>query len=57
MAKNTAPPRCPKCKKPMRFVLVKTGGRKFRCLECEGEDPLKSLEVAKLPTGSLKPLQ
>jgi hypothetical protein len=41
----------------MRFVLVKTGGRKFRCLECEGEDPLKSLEVAKLPTGSLKPLQ
>jgi hypothetical protein len=41
----------------MRFVLVKTGGRKCRCLDGDGEDPLKSLEVAKLLTGSLKPLK
>ena len=27
------------------------------CLDCDGEDPLKSAEVAKLLTGELKPLQ
>ena len=37
----------------MRFVLVKTGGRRFRCLDCAGEDPLKSPDVANLLTGSL----
>ena len=57
MAKHTPPPRCPKCKKPMRFVLVKTGGRKFQCMDCDGEDPLKSPDVAKLLTGSLRPLE
>jgi hypothetical protein len=57
MAKNTPPPRCPKCKKPMRFVLVKTGGRKFRCMDCDGEDPLKSPDMAKLLTGGLRPLK
>jgi hypothetical protein len=56
MAKNTPPPVCPKCNKPKRFVLVKGGGRKFRCLDCDGEDPLKSPDVAKLLTGSLRPV-
>jgi hypothetical protein len=23
----------------MHFVLVKTGGRRFRCLDCAGSDP------------------
>jgi tRNA(Ile2) C34 agmatinyltransferase TiaS len=55
MAKNTPPPHCPKCGKPMRFVLVKTGGRRFRCLDCDGEDPLKSPDVARLLEGSLRP--
>ena len=55
MAKNTPPPLCLKCSKPMRFTLVKTGGRKFRCLDCDGGDPLKSLEVAKLLSGALGP--
>ena len=47
---------CPKCHKPMTLVLVKTGGRKLTCLDCDGEDPLKSPQVAKLLTGELKPL-
>jgi len=34
-AKNSPPPTCTKCGKPMRFMLVKTGGRKFRCIDCD----------------------
>jgi hypothetical protein len=55
--KNTLPPLCPKCEKPVRFLLRKTGGRKFQCLDCEGDDPFRAPEVAKLLTGELKPLQ
>jgi hypothetical protein len=40
----------------MRFVLVKTGGRKFRCIDCSGEDPLQSPEVAKLLSSELRPV-
>jgi hypothetical protein len=47
---------CPKCHEPMRNTLAKTGGRTLMCLDCEGGDPLKSPEVAKLFTGELKPL-
>jgi tRNA(Ile2) C34 agmatinyltransferase TiaS len=54
MAKNTAPPTCPKCGKPMRFMLVKSGGRKFRCIDCEVPDPLKTPEIKKLLIGELK---
>jgi hypothetical protein len=54
MPKNSPPPACSKCGKPMRFVLVKTGGRKFRCIDCDVEDPLKSPEVTKLLTGELR---
>jgi hypothetical protein len=57
MAKNTPPPLCLKCSKPMRFLLVKKGGRTFRCLDCDGEDPLKSPEVAKLLEGGLRPVE
>jgi predicted RNA-binding Zn-ribbon protein involved in translation (DUF1610 family) len=57
MPKNTPPPICRKCGEPMRFMLVKTGGRKFRCPDCDGEDPLKSPEVAQLLTGELKPFE
>jgi hypothetical protein len=41
----------------MRFLLRKTGGRKFQCLDRAGEDPLRSLEIAKLLTGELRPLE
>jgi hypothetical protein len=56
MPKNTPPPTCPKCSKPMRFLLKKTGGRKFQCIGCDGDDPLRSPEVSKLLTGELRPL-
>jgi hypothetical protein len=39
----------------MRFMLVKTGGRKFRCIDCEVPDPLKLPEVTNLLKGSLRP--
>jgi hypothetical protein len=29
----------------MRFMIVKTGGRKFRCIDCDVPDPLKSSAV------------
>jgi hypothetical protein len=56
MPKNTPPPICPKCKKPLRFLLRKNiGGRKFQWLDCEGDD--RSSDVAKLLTGELRPLE
>jgi hypothetical protein len=47
----------PKCRKPMQFLLCKTGGRTFRCLDCAGDDPMRSSEVAKLLAGELRPLE
>jgi hypothetical protein len=55
MPKNPPPPTCSKCRKPMHFMLVKTGGRKFRCVDCDVPDPLRLPEVAKLLTGELRP--
>jgi hypothetical protein len=52
--KNPKPPQCPKCYKPMHFMLVKTGGRKFRCIDCDVPDPLHLPEVAKLLKGALR---
>jgi hypothetical protein len=58
MPKNPPPPICTKCRRPMQFLLRKNiGGRKFQCLNCEGDDPLRSAEVAKLLTGELRPLK
>lgn len=51
MPKNPPPPICPKCRKPMHFVTVKTGGRKFRCIDCEVPDPLQATKGAKLLLG------
>ena len=39
----------------MQFMLVKTGGRKFRCIDCDGGDPLRLPEVKKLLSGALRP--
>jgi len=55
MLENSAPPTCPKCRKCMLFLLRKDiGGRKFQCLDCEGDDPLKS-NALKWISGELKP--
>jgi len=53
MPKNPPPPICPKCRKPMHFIVVKTGGRKFRCIDCDAPDPLQLPEVAKATQGNL----
>ena len=55
MVKNTPPPACKKCGSPMRFILVKTGGRKFRCIDCDPPDPILNPELNKLLSGALKP--
>lgn len=44
LPKNSPPTTCPKCSKPMRFLVVKTGGRKFRCAKCLGMDPMSMSE-------------
>jgi hypothetical protein len=40
----------------MQFLLRKASGRSFHCLDCSGEDPTKSPDVARLLTGELRPL-
>jgi tRNA(Ile2) C34 agmatinyltransferase TiaS len=57
MPKNAPSPTCPKCRKSMQFLLWKTAGRKFQCLDCSGYDPSLSPEVAKLFAGELQPLR
>jgi hypothetical protein len=50
------PPICPKCHKPMRLALVKgIRGRRFRCIDCEGEDPFNSPDISRLLEGMRPP--
>jgi hypothetical protein len=53
--KNPPSPLCPKCRKTMRFMLAKTGGRQFQCIDCNAGDPLRLPAVAKLLNGELQP--
>jgi hypothetical protein len=40
----------------MRFLLVKaTAGRKYQCIDCDGEDPMRSPDVSKLLQGVRPP--
>jgi hypothetical protein len=34
-------------------MLVKSGGRKFRCIDCDVPDPIKQAETARLLNGEL----
>jgi hypothetical protein len=54
MPKNSPPPGCSKCGKPKHFMLVQTGGRKFRCIDCDVPDPLNQPQVTRLLTGELQ---
>jgi hypothetical protein len=38
----------------MKFMLVKSGGRKFCCTDCGMPDPLRLPEVEKLLSGALR---
>jgi len=57
MPKNTPPPTCKTCGKPMKWLPAKTGYRKFRCIDCDGPDPLKSSETLKLSWGAFERLK
>ena len=54
MAENLATPTCPKCRKPMHFIVLKTGGRKFQCVQCDG-DPLQMSDIQAWIKGELQP--
>jgi hypothetical protein len=42
-------PICQKCRKPMKLMLVKDlRGRKYQCIDCDGEDPLRSPVIGRL---------
>jgi|tagenome__1003787_1003787.scaffolds.fasta_scaffold20900813_5 hypothetical protein len=55
MRKNSSPPNCPKCKNPKRSMIAKSGGRRFRCDDCDLGDPLNCPDVKKLLNGELRP--
>lgn len=57
MPKNTPPPTCKTCGKPMSWLVVNTGGRKFRCIDCDGPGASKSSEALNLGSGALEPLK
>ena len=54
MPKNPPPPVCPKCGVSMHFVIVKTGGRKFKCVKCDEIDPMQVPDIQGW-TSSLRP--
>ena len=41
----------------MSWLVVKTGGRKFRCIDCDGPGASKSSEALNLGSGALEPLK
>jgi endogenous inhibitor of DNA gyrase (YacG/DUF329 family) len=55
MAENLATATCPKCRKPMHFIDLKTGGRKFQCVQCDGVDPMRLSDIQALIEGELQP--
>ncbi len=58
MAENLpppTPPSCPKCRKPMHFIVLETGGRKFQCVQCDGGDPMRLSDVQAWIKGELQP--
>ena len=55
MPEKSISPACPKCRKPMHFLSVKTGGRKFRCVRCDDIDPLKLADIQGWLMGELQP--
>ncbi len=48
---------CPKCGKGEVLRLNADYRRVLECIDCGGEDPLRSPRVAKLLSGELKPMR
>ena len=46
---STRKPDLSKCHKPLKLLLMKAmPGRKDQCIDCDGEDPLRSPDISKL---------
>jgi hypothetical protein len=39
----------------MHFIVLKTGGRKFQCAQCDGVDPMRLSDVQAWIKGELQP--
>ncbi len=39
----------------MHFIDLKTGGRKFQCVQCDGVDPMRLSDIQALIEGELQP--
>ncbi len=39
----------------MHFIVLKTGGRKFQCVRCDGGDPMQLSDIQALIKGELQP--
>jgi hypothetical protein len=39
----------------MHFIALKTGGRKFQCVQCDGVDPMRLSDVQAWIKGELQP--
>jgi len=57
MPKNTPPPTCMTCGKPTKWLLANTGGRKFRCIDCDGLASTGPLNLLFSKAGRLKSLE
>jgi tRNA(Ile2) C34 agmatinyltransferase TiaS len=55
MAETLSTPTCPKCRKPMHFIVLNTGGRKFQCVQCDRVDPMRLSDIQALIKGELQP--
>jgi hypothetical protein len=55
-AQEYSPSHLPEVPQAHALFAQETGGRKFQCIDCDSDDPLRSPEVYKLLTGELRPL-
>lgn len=55
MPNNFLRPSCPKCGEPMRFMIVKTGGRKFQCINCNDMASKQVPDFRAWTIGDLRP--
>jgi hypothetical protein len=54
MCKNPQPPICPKCHKPVHFLIAGTG-LKFQCVNCDDVDPIQLSDIQALIASELQP--
>lgn len=57
MSGNQSRPDCPKCGKPMHFLIAENAenGIKFQCVSCDDVDPIQLLDIQDLIKSELQP--